>query len=74
MFVVGALDGPQRDDPARTASLPACRDPDDQKFLALAAACGARVLLTKDLELLRLARRVPFAIVPPAGLPGQGLA
>lgn len=54
------------DDPARDAKLPQCRDPDDQKFLALAAACGAGVLVTKDLELLRLARRVPFAIVTPA--------
>lgn len=54
------------DDPAREAKLPLCRDPDDQKFLELAAACRAQVLVTKDLELLRLARRAPFAIVTPA--------
>ena len=60
------------DDPARDAKLPVCRDPDDQKFLALAAACGAQVLVTKDLELLRLARRVPFRILTPAGFASVG--
>lgn len=53
------------DDPARDAKLPVCRDPDDQKFLALAAACGAQVLVTKDMELLRLAKRVSFRIARP---------
>lgn len=47
--------------------LPRCRDADDQKFLELAARCGARVLVTRDKELLRLARHrrlpAPFAIV-----------
>ncbi len=47
--------------------LPACRDPDDQKFLVLAAACGADALITKDAALLALARRVPFRILTPAG-------
>jgi predicted nucleic acid-binding protein len=41
------------------ATLPAlrCSDPDDQVFLDLAAAAGARWLLTHDRALLRLARR-----------------
>ncbi|MFN3750959.1 MAG: putative toxin-antitoxin system toxin component, PIN family [Thiobacillus sp.] len=45
--------------------LPRCRDADDQKFLQLAARCGA-VLVSKDRALLALACRVSgFAIVPP---------
>jgi putative PIN family toxin of toxin-antitoxin system len=49
--------------------LPLCADPDDQKFLQLAAAACADALVTKDLELLRLAqRRLPFRIVKPAEL------
>ncbi len=39
------------------AALPVCRDPDDQKFLELAASCGADALVTKDKALLKLARR-----------------
>ena len=46
-------------------ALPACRDPDDQKFLELARDCGADLLLTKDRALLELARRAPFRIVTP---------
>jgi putative PIN family toxin of toxin-antitoxin system len=48
--------------------LPRCADPDDQKFLELAAAAGADALLTKDLALLALARRpaLPFHIMTPA--------
>jgi putative PIN family toxin of toxin-antitoxin system len=45
------------------AVLPRCADEDDQKFLELAAACAADCLVTGDRALLRLARRVPFAIV-----------
>jgi putative PIN family toxin of toxin-antitoxin system len=45
------------------ARLPQCADADDQKFLELAAACGADCLVTGDRELLKLARRAPFAIV-----------
>ena len=37
--------------------LPRCADPDDQKFLELALVSGARWLLSKDKELLRLDRR-----------------
>ena len=50
------------------SSLPRCADPDDQKFLELAAGAGAGALVTKDLALLALAGRVPFRIVTPAQL------
>ncbi len=47
--------------------LPRCRDTDDQKFLELAARCKAEMLVTRDKQLLRLARHrhkpPPFAIV-----------
>ena len=45
--------------------LPQCRDPDDQKFLELAAGAGADMLVTKDRELLRL-RGLPFRVLTPA--------
>jgi len=49
--------------------LPRCADRDDQKFLALAAASGARWLLSRDNALLRLGRRTlrdaGFAILTP---------
>jgi putative PIN family toxin of toxin-antitoxin system len=48
--------------------MPRCQDPDDQKFLALAAAAGADCLVTRDRELLRLAKRVPFRILVPEAL------
>ncbi len=52
--------------------LPVCSDPDDQKFLELALACGAAYLVTKDRALLELARRsdraLPFRIVTPGEL------
>ena len=45
--------------------LPRCVDPDDQKFLELALAARADVLLTKDHKLLELARRIKaFRILP----------
>ena len=50
------------------AGLPRCEDPDDQKFLALAAAAGADALVTKDEALLRLRGRVPFRVARPADL------
>lgn len=50
--------------------LPRCADPDDQKFLELALACGAGWLLSKDKAVLRLGRRTAreglFAIATPA--------
>ena len=54
---------------AERARLPACRDPDDQKFLEAALAVRADWLITKDRALLELARRrsrpVPFQIATP---------
>lgn len=56
-------------DAAPGVALPRCRDPDDQKFLELAARCGARVLVTRDHSLLRLSRRTEtiagFVVLPP---------
>jgi len=56
---------------APVGGLPVCRDPDDQKFLTLAAAARADCLVTRDRELLRLARRCEsrFAILPPGAFP-----
>lgn len=58
---------------APAGKLPACRDPDDQKFLALTSRAGAFCLLTKDRALLKLGKRrygLPFHIVTPAQFPG----
>ncbi|WP_324615122.1 PIN domain-containing protein [Dyella amyloliquefaciens] len=60
-----------RDTPPRTdIKLPRCADPDDQQFLELALSAGAQWLLSKDKEVLRLARRTAregwFQIVTPA--------
>ena len=48
--------------------LPRCKDRDDQKFLELAARCGANFLVTKDKALLRLRGRTTlgFRILKPA--------
>lgn len=43
--------------PAAHMRLPRCADPDDQMFLELAQASGARWLVSKDNELLKLAPR-----------------
>lgn len=57
----------------RGKKLPACRDPDDQKFLALALAARADCLVTRDQALLELDRRgLPFRIVPPRALSAAG--
>lgn len=53
-----------------------CSDPDDQIFMDLALASGARWLVTKDKALLRLARRcnsLGLAIVKPGDVCTQGL-
>ena len=51
------------------ARLPKCRDPDDQKFLELALAAQAGILVTKDYKLLELARRTrKFRILAPKKL------
>ena len=48
--------------------MPRCSDPDDQKFIDLAAAAGAHALVSKDRAVLKLRRRcVPaFRIMTPA--------
>lgn len=51
---------------APNGTLPQCRDADDQKFLELADAGDAAVLVTEDKALLRLRRRCRFAIEQPA--------
>lgn len=48
------------------ADVPACRDPDDREFLALASAGGADLLVTGDGDLLELAGQVSFRIVRPS--------
>lgn len=50
------------------ASLPRCRDEADQKFLELAVAGNAAVLVAGDKKLVELAPRVPFSILTPADL------
>lgn len=53
---------------AAQAAWPECRDPDDRKFLALASAAGAAILVSRDRALLDLARRVrEVRIVTPEG-------
>lgn len=51
------------------ARVPRCADPDDQKFLELARACGARWLISRDTAVLALGRRTRrdglFEIVSP---------
>jgi len=57
-----------------STTLPRCADPDDQKFLELAAGAEAHYLLSKDLALLALARHrppLPFRIMTPAGFGAQ---
>ncbi|NLF55326.1 MAG: PIN domain-containing protein [Thauera phenolivorans] len=54
---------------AAPPALPACRDPDDQKFLEIARDRAATHLVTRDKALLRLARhrlvRERFRILTP---------
>ena len=49
--------------------LPKCRDPDDQMFLELALAGHADMLISRDNQVLKLARArqrpCPFAILAP---------
>ena len=57
---------------AERASLPRCRDADDQIFLEAALAARADVLVSKDRALLELNRRktraLPFRVAKPADL------
>jgi putative PIN family toxin of toxin-antitoxin system len=56
-FDAAMLALPERAVPSDLPPLPTCRDPDDQKFLELAQASGAQWLISKDRDLLKLARR-----------------
>jgi putative PIN family toxin of toxin-antitoxin system len=51
--------------------LPRCSDPDDRKFLELAARGRAEVLVTGDADLLDLEGRAPFGIETPARFRGR---
>ena len=46
--------------------LPRCDDPDDQKFLELAATGESDWLITGDPHLLKLAGQIRFSILEPA--------
>ncbi len=47
--------------PENAIKLPVCRDTDDQKFLELAYAANASILISKDKALLKLARKTERA-------------
>ena len=47
--------------PDNAIKLPLCRDSDDQKFLELAYAAKASILISKDKALLKLARKTERA-------------
>jgi len=51
-----------------SVELPICSDPDDQKFLELAATSHADLLVSKDRALLKLRRHCPprFQVMAPA--------
>jgi putative PIN family toxin of toxin-antitoxin system len=53
--------------------LPRCQDPDDQKFLELAARADADILVSKDKALLQLRgrTRLAFRILPPVALKAE---
>ncbi len=52
--------------------MPRCSDPDDQKFIELAAASGAQALVSKDCAVLKLRRRCApwFRVMTPAEAAG----
>lgn len=56
--IVTLLDPPL---PESAIKLPVCRDSDDQKFLELAYAANAAILISKDKALLKLARKTERA-------------
>lgn len=58
-YVEVVADPPRRDPPK-------CGDPDDQKFIDLAIAGRADVLVTGDKDLLAMKADVPFAVETPA--------
>lgn len=55
------------DVPSETTA-PACRDPDDQKFLHLALAARADAVITGDRDLIALAEDFEIEILTPAAL------
>jgi putative PIN family toxin of toxin-antitoxin system len=58
-------------EPPRAPAPLTCRDPDDQKFLDLAAAASADFLVTGDGDLLALAPLAPFGILRPSEARGR---
>jgi predicted nucleic acid-binding protein len=60
---------PATDEIEVAAKLPQCRDRDDQKFLELAHRAHADWLVSKDRELLRMARRIARDFGFSIGLP-----
>ena len=54
------------DTSSEAASLSACRDPKDDKFLALAMACEAMVIISSDADLLSLQHWNNIAIISSA--------
>lgn len=54
--------------PHEETSIPRCSDPDDQKFIELAAAARAQGLVSKDRAVLKLRRRCAptFQVMTPA--------
>jgi uncharacterized protein len=56
----------ERVEAPRATHLPRCKDPDDQKFLDLAHAGNASILITGDKALLALSGKCPFEIASPA--------
>jgi uncharacterized protein len=56
------------------ATLPECKDPDDQKFLEVARDGGADWLVTSDKALLKLARRKQLAHLFRIVTPEQAMA
>jgi len=67
----GDAPGPPPTQPTWTTPrpLPKCRDRDDQKFLELAHRTGAAWLVSKDRELLRMAKRIARDFGFAIGLP-----